>query len=147
MPFRLLFGTPVVRVDLVSASENLSEREERDYGYPPWKRQIAGGGSFGAVPILGVIQEIDWNPRSSDATDCKALDTPLHCIANSYGLDADNGWYQIQWNGTFANGSIVGDGEYKMLLRALKMRGNPSNEADYETWLSPIFAVSSGSSD
>jgi len=54
---------------------------------------------------------------------------------------ADNGYYPFQWNGTYANGSYAANGQYKMLLRALKMTGDPSNEADYEAWLSPIFGV------
>ena len=42
---------------------------------------------------------------------------------------------------TFANGTKIPNGEYKILLRALKVTGNPANEADFESWLSPVIGV------
>lgn len=42
---------------------------------------------------------------------------------------------------TFANGTVIPNGSYKVLLRALRVTGDPTNEADYESWLSPVFGV------
>lgn len=42
---------------------------------------------------------------------------------------------------TFANGTTISNGSYRVLLRALKVTGDPKNEADYESWLSPVFGV------
>ncbi|EJU04161.1 subtilisin-like protease [Dacryopinax primogenitus] len=86
--------------------------------------QRRGKSSFRGLPLLGNILELDDYPRSSSATDAP-----------------DNGYYPFQWNGTCANGSYAANGEYKMLLRALKVTGDPSNDADWEAWLSPIFGV------
>ncbi|KZO98808.1 subtilisin-like protease [Calocera viscosa TUFC12733] len=80
--------------------------------------------SFRGLPILGNIAELDYFPRMSSATD-----------------SGDNGYYPFQWNGTCANGSYAANGEYKMLLRALKVLGDPNNDADWEAWLSPILGV------
>jgi hypothetical protein len=41
----------------------------------------------------------------------------------------------------FANQTVIPNGEYRVLLRALKVTGNPKNEADYESWVSPVFKV------
>lgn len=41
----------------------------------------------------------------------------------------------------FANGTVIPNGSYKVLLRALRVTGDPTNEADYESWLSPIINV------
>lgn len=38
---------------------------------------------------------------------------------------------------TFANGTVIPNGEYKVLFRALKVTGDPTNEDDFESWLSP----------
>lgn len=42
---------------------------------------------------------------------------------------------------TFANGTTIPNGSYKILLRALKVTGDPTNEADFESWLSPVIGV------
>ena len=42
---------------------------------------------------------------------------------------------------TFANGTTIPNGLYKLLLRVLKVTGNPNNEADFESWLSPIVGI------
>ncbi|KZT61997.1 subtilisin-like protein [Calocera cornea HHB12733] len=107
--FRLLFGTPLWSVDIVSASENLEKRH---------------GGTYDNVPILGNAETNTYYPRSSSA---KQL--------------SNNGLYRVDWNGTFANGSVVANGEYKILLRVLKARGDPAKDEDYEAWLSPIIGV------
>jgi hypothetical protein len=41
----------------------------------------------------------------------------------------------------FSSGEKVPNAAYKLLIRALKFFGDVSNEDDYETWLSPAFAV------
>ncbi|KAK1224337.1 hypothetical protein PQX77_012766 [Marasmius sp. AFHP31] len=42
-------------------------------------------------------------------------------------------------NMTFANGSFVPDGTYKVMVRALRVSGNPDVQKDYDTWLSPAL--------
>jgi hypothetical protein len=42
---------------------------------------------------------------------------------------------------TFANGTVIPNGSYKVLLRALRVTGDATKEADYESWLSPIFGI------
>jgi hypothetical protein len=42
---------------------------------------------------------------------------------------------------TFANGTVIPNGSYKVLLHSLRVIGDLTNEADYESWLSPVFGV------
>jgi hypothetical protein len=42
---------------------------------------------------------------------------------------------------TFANGTTIPPGSYKILLRSLRVTGDPTNEADYDSWLSPTIGV------
>jgi len=42
---------------------------------------------------------------------------------------------------TFANGTTIPNGQYRVLLRALRVTGDPTNEADYDSWLSPIVGI------
>lgn len=42
---------------------------------------------------------------------------------------------------TFANGTAIPNGRYKILIRALKITGDPKKESDYDAWLSPVVIV------
>ena len=41
----------------------------------------------------------------------------------------------------FANGTTIPNGQYRILLRALKVTGDPTDEEDFESWLSPVIGV------
>ena len=47
----------------------------------------------------------------------------------------------MPFNGTFLNGTAVPNGQYRMLIRALKITGEPRDESDYEAFLTPILGV------
>lgn len=54
----------------------------------------------------------------------------------------DNGFVSIAIDPpTFANGTTIPNGQFRLLLRALKVTGDPTNEADFESFLSPIIGV------
>jgi hypothetical protein len=42
---------------------------------------------------------------------------------------------------TFANGTAIPAGSYRILVRSLRVTGNPTAEEDYDSWLSPIIGV------
>jgi len=42
---------------------------------------------------------------------------------------------------TFSNETFIANGTYRLFLRALRVFGDPENEGDYDTWLSPIVGV------
>ncbi|KAA1472916.1 subtilisin-like protease [Dentipellis sp. KUC8613] len=132
---RLAFGTAILRVDLVKADINfdptlnprgnvLAERgvtpDGSFFSFPH-----PGNNTFAQVSIVGPLLELDFQPRSSDATDA-----------------ADNGFDTFAFtNATFANGTAIPNGSYRALLRALKVTGDPTKESDFESWLSPIVGV------
>ena len=39
------------------------------------------------------------------------------------------------------DGTTLQNGMYKLLLKALRVSGNPENEEDWESWLSPVFGI------
>jgi hypothetical protein len=47
----------------------------------------------------------------------------------------------LQLTPTFANGTTIPNGDYRILVRALRVTGDPAIEGDYESWLSEIFGV------
>lgn len=47
-------------------------------------------------------------------------------------------------NATFANGSAIPDGVYRVLVRALRVTGDRAREEDFERWVSPVFSKISG---
>ncbi|CAE6414623.1 unnamed protein product [Rhizoctonia solani] len=148
--YRLCMGTSLFRIDLIdsnskvptnlrrssgievelvertdlpldSADSSLSKRSVRDWLYPG--KGKTHGGTFEKVKTLGVLYQQDYLPRNSLAATA-----------------ADNGYSGIQVT-AFANGTAIPDGSYKILVRALKIAGNPQMEGDYEVWTSPTVVV------
>ncbi|KAL0072255.1 hypothetical protein AAF712_000015 [Marasmius tenuissimus] len=86
---------------------------------------IGASGSSGVAldDILGRLYEAtfvsrnDDVPRGNPVTEIP-LDTP-----------------------TFANGTTIPNGTYRILLRALRVTGDPGKGSDYESWLSPVVGV------
>ncbi|TQV93744.1 subtilisin-like protease [Cordyceps javanica] len=48
---------------------------------------------------------------------------------------------QFEWNGQLDTGSYVPEGYYKLVVRALRIFGNPSNEEDWDASESPLFKI------
>ncbi|EUC63183.1 minor extracellular protease vpr protein [Rhizoctonia solani AG-3 Rhs1AP] len=149
--YRLVAGTPLLRLDLINSSTNVSSNlRKRQEGTAPLlglsashpdrnkhlepvssplsKRFIfdwlfpskghTSGGSFDRIPIVGVLYQEDYIARNSRAS-----------------TTTERG-YNTLLAKTFANGTAIPDGSYKILLRALKITGNPKKEEDYEVWTS-----------
>jgi hypothetical protein len=149
--YRLVAGTPLLRMDLIDSKLNVATNQRRA---PPvvdsavmgsrqhshvlpyssmskrsmfdWLMPLKGkssGGSFSGIKTVGTIYQEDYITRNSNAA------TP-----------ADGG-YSTQVVTQFANGTVIPDGSYKVLFRALKITGNPKKEEDYEVWTSPEIVV------
>lgn len=141
--YRLVAGTPLLRVDLIDSKTNVMtntrrslEVEERaaetsDPDSALSKRSglawlFSGKGSsgtFGAVRTFGILYQEDYISRNSLA-----------------GTVDDNGYSALQVT-AFANGTAIPDGSYKILVRALRITGNPTREEDFEVWTSPEVIV------
>ncbi|OBZ70623.1 Minor extracellular protease vpr [Grifola frondosa] len=127
--FRLAFGTPKLRFDLVDPNieiqTTLNRRdvdhvlERRLFNFPRAERP----GTFNQVNIVGTLGESDYVPRNTDVNDGSSF--------NKLSLSS----------AAFANGTAIPNGYYRFLVRALKVTGDPTNEADFESWLSPIVGI------
>ncbi|KAJ7723517.1 subtilisin-like protease [Mycena metata] len=119
--WRQAFGTPVLRLDLVPANTTFTGTlNARGNGEPNSFATPHKGGSFAKVPVLGTLLEIDWLSRNDE----------INLLDNTLLLE-----------NAFANGTTIPNGSYKVLLRSLRVTGDATNEADYESWLSPIIGV------
>ncbi|QRV79003.1 pyrolysin [Ceratobasidium sp. AG-Ba] len=144
--YRLVMGTPLFQMDLVDSKQNvttnqrrsiesLGQLDARSLSLPhstinkrsiwdwlfPWLNQ--GPGTFGKVKIVGTVYREDYISR------------------NSAGATADTNGYSAAPVTTFANGTAIPNGSYKILVRALKITGDPKKEEDYEVWTSPEIVV------
>ncbi|KAH9484892.1 Minor extracellular protease vpr [Psilocybe cubensis] len=130
--WRLAFGTPAFRVDLVNANINfkptITSRALGGFGglgpffsFP----SPHGGGTFAQVKIVGALAEFDFVSRNDDDTSATGDGF------SSFVLDTP----------TFANGTTIPNGAYRVLVRALRVTGNPAREEDWESWLSPVVGV------
>ncbi|KAI0744031.1 subtilisin-like protease [Daedaleopsis nitida] len=130
---RLNFGTAKMRFDLVdpnlkiattlSTREAEAEADERHvferslFSFPwPWPTS----GTFAKVKTLGALFEADFQPRNTEVDDV-------------------TGFNELSISNKFANGTAIPNGSYRILLRALKVTGDPTKEEDYESWLSPVL--------
>ncbi|KAJ7282961.1 subtilisin-like protease [Mycena rebaudengoi] len=120
---RLVFGCTRLRVDLVPHDTQFKPTIARRDAFTWWWEPSAAGSSttFGKIKTIGPLGEMDYLPRNT--------------------INGGTGYSSFSWSGTFANGTRVNDGQYRVLLRALKVAGNPKNEEDYESWMSPQIGV------
>ncbi|KAJ7238980.1 subtilisin-like protease [Mycena rebaudengoi] len=119
--WRQAFGTPILRLDLVSSTIAFSGTlNKRGAAFGISFTHSHKGGSFAKVPIIGSLLEADYLTRNDERV----------LLENSIVLAK-----------AFANGTVIPNGSYKILLRSLRVTGDPTNEADYDSWLSPIIGV------
>jgi len=136
--FRLAFGSPKFTMDLVDPAINLTptlqKRHSNDVAsiknlirsvFTFWFPHKDAAGTFAAVPTVGPLGMFTWIPRNND--DATAGGAGFNTVAFPTAV--------------FANNSRIPNGNYKILVRALKVTGDPSNEADFESWLSPVIGV------
>lgn len=132
--YRLVAGSPSVRLDLIDAHAELAttlkmHRPRGDGDKARVRRTVwdwlfpHAGDSFSDVGTIGVVYEEDYLPRNTpEAT------TALRGF-NTFKVTS------------FANGTAIPDGSYKILLRALKIGGDAGREEDYEVWTSPEIDI------
>lgn len=127
--WRLAFGTPAFRVDLVNANINfkptITARALGGFGPFFTFPHSHNGGTFAQVKIVGPLVEFDFVSRNNDDTSATG--------------DAFN--TLVLETPTFANGTTIPNGSYRALVRALKVTGDPTKEEDYESWLSPVVGI------
>ncbi|KAF9446345.1 subtilisin-like protease [Macrolepiota fuliginosa MF-IS2] len=125
--WRQAFGTPRVVVDLVDpniqVNTSLNTRADGSNKIVFTFPQPHKAGTFSQVPTLGSILEIDFLSRNNE--------DPTGNGFNTFDVVTP----------TFANGTTIPNGLYRLLFRALKITGDATNEDDYEVYLSPIIGV------
>lgn len=100
----------------------------------------APGSSYAAVPTLGLAAEFDYLPRgglSSQAVRPSA--SPAWRLTK--GASQGPPFVAINFPTAFANGTAVPLGEYRVLLRALRLTGNPADERDYDVYVSQPVGI------
>ncbi|CAE7119808.1 unnamed protein product [Rhizoctonia solani] len=147
--YRLVQGTPLLQLDLMDSKANISTSRRRsrypddnlvtrsealsnsystlfDHSRRNWlsaETSKPEGGSFAGVRSLGVLYREAYLPRNT--------------AANS----SEEGGYTAFRTNRFANGTHIPNGSYRILLRALKITGDPKVEGDFEVWFSPTLVV------
>ncbi|OAV95385.1 hypothetical protein PTTG_05438 [Puccinia triticina 1-1 BBBD Race 1] len=115
--FRTLFGTPLLRIDVLPGDAHLSNPTSSEN----YEKSFRGSRLIGLVPDS---------------------DTPS--LPRSSSDDA----YTQPWNATIVASAkskkkphFLPNGNYKLLIRALRVTGLKTNESDYEYWVSPQFML------
>ena len=141
--YRLLMGTPRMTVDLIKPQTQVAVTLHPEPGPAPetptkrgilgqWIHGLVGGrpwraganrvsltsGTYAKIPIVGQLLEYSYQTRHDGLYDI--LNQPL--LMNQ-----------------FSDGKPVPEGQYKLLIRVLKITGNPDKQEDYETWVSPVI--------
>ncbi|OAV95400.1 hypothetical protein PTTG_05451 [Puccinia triticina 1-1 BBBD Race 1] len=132
--YRMAFGSPYMRVDIISANDTLVNE-----GPSPAAQQsmpdiganfTLSKGTFMGAKLIGMIP----TSNSTYAPRTVSTDTVV-----------------LPWAGTVIPPGetqpsfTIPSGYYKILIRALRVNGNPFVDADFDHWLSPAFTVSGSS--
>ncbi|KNF05918.1 hypothetical protein PSTG_00910 [Puccinia striiformis f. sp. tritici PST-78] len=128
--YRLAFGSPYMRVDVINANATLANEG-------PSPAQISGMPDLGANFTLSKRTFLGTNligmvPTSNSTYVPRTVSTDTVVLS---------------WDGTLVPiGSIgpifqVPGGHYKILIRALRVNGNPYTDADFDYWVSPPISV------
>ncbi|KIO16473.1 hypothetical protein M407DRAFT_33879 [Tulasnella calospora MUT 4182] len=154
LAFRRLAGTPLLRIDLVSANAKLDTRgmdlveapENIGRSTPDQMRSrvMYPAGSMYKRPL---VPELDARLPKQTGTFSKSpvlgnLLTRNYVGRHTYGSFEENGsgFFPLD-TPTFSNGTTIPNGRYKILLRALKITGDAEKNSDYDTWLSPEVII------
>jgi hypothetical protein len=147
--YRLVFGTPTLLFDLVASDFDQSSLVQRGLQTRSWLEDFIGSitndeneiqnwradlfstwagtkpaGTFGLVPTIGPLVQFDYNPRHSQST------TPGEGFS-VFSLSSP----------VFANNTAIPNGRYRILMRALKVTGDPTNQNEFESFLSPVIGI------
>jgi len=114
-------------VKMKSKRDSLSDLVDWFVG---WLSGQSGSGesSYAQIETVGGLGSFDYNPRNTESTE-------PNIGFFTFGLN----------NATFANGTNIPDGRYRILMRALKIAGDIEEESDYEAWLSPVMVFNTTS--
>ncbi|WAR59436.1 hypothetical protein PtB15_11B76 [Puccinia triticina] len=87
---------------------------------------------FRDVPLLGSLKPYEtllrWKPR--------------HALADAASIAFNGKVYDLSGtNYRHVKPATLPDGSYRILVRALRVTGDPQEEEDYEAWLSPVFNI------
>ncbi|KAA1114166.1 hypothetical protein PGTUg99_026501 [Puccinia graminis f. sp. tritici] len=113
--FRLLFGSPLLRFDVLPGNTILSnDMDDMDV-----ERSFRGTRLVGTIPVEGPNENICWGRSSYDHES-------------------------RSWNGTIitqdkTTAQLLPNGNYRLLFRALRVTGTKENPDDYDHWISPEF--------
>ncbi|TFK18824.1 peptidase [Coprinopsis marcescibilis] len=125
--YRMAFGSPRLRVDLVEPTirlrttlnpRQLPRVDRPRFTFPSRTRP----GSFSSVGVVGTLGEYTYVSRNNADEDSSYSTFPVYAPF-------------------FSNGTAIPAGSYRLLLRALRVTGNPERQEDYESWLSPVIGV------
>ncbi|EGG02868.1 subtilisin protease [Melampsora larici-populina 98AG31] len=125
--YRLAFGTPYLRTDLVSGDaklDGIAKKSKKKLAKP--KNSALVQSTFRGIRIIGML------PDSNSTYNCRTAheDTEV--------LSWDGSLMSIQ---NLSSTITAPNGDYKILFRALKVNGDPNQDADWEAWLSPVIHI------
>ncbi|KAE8254299.1 hypothetical protein A4X13_0g3471 [Tilletia indica] len=112
-------GTALATIDLVYANSTTATSFRRDAAQPSNSSSSAADIPAGA--IVGNLGTAMWNPRSYDTPGTVTITEKMYDDRNV--------------------SKTIEDGEYRVLLRALKLRGDPNDPKDFESFISEKFVV------
>ncbi|ELU36403.1 pyrolysin [Rhizoctonia solani AG-1 IA] len=152
--YRLVAGTPLLQVDLIKASTNVtSNLRKRGEDAAPCLNLEEPEKNQNIEPVSSPLSRrfiFDWLfPSKGHTYGGSFAQVPTlgvihqddYPARNSRATTASARGFNTLLIKSFANETEIPDGSYKVLFRALKITGNPKNEEDYEVWTSPQLDI------
>jgi hypothetical protein len=109
---------------------------EGNYTYPYFKLRL----SMGSRLVRVDVQSLNGTGNSTDISGERVVGSLPNFPKLFQPRDAVRA-KTVSWNGDLSDGSFVPEGGYKLLVRALKIFGNPENPEDYDVVETPPFYI------
>ncbi|KAG9090880.1 hypothetical protein FRC06_000845 [Ceratobasidium sp. 370] len=152
--YRLVAGSPSVRIDLIDSGANANANQPRsieiqDEGEGeaqdakhilPYASVAKRGNKDWLVPS-GVTARSPSAPAVGQVKLLGALYQRNYVSRNSGSKDEDKNGFSSFVVKTFKNGTAIPDGKYKILFRAARITSDVKLEESYETWTSPEIVI------
>ena len=93
------------------------------------------------MKTIGSIAGFQYISRDSEVRIFSLQMLALPFVYPFLQLASGDTFESLKLSPNFANGTTIPNGDYRILVRALRITGDPLNEGDYDSWLSEAFGV------
>ncbi|KAG8732163.1 hypothetical protein FRC10_001188 [Ceratobasidium sp. 414] len=148
--YRLVAGSPLVRIDLIDSGTNDTTNQCRSIGIQDEDEDEAEGTKH-VLPFASVSKRGSKDRLVRSGAKIKRVSIQVRTLGtlyekdyvsrNSLSKDAEKPGFSTFVVEKFKNGTAIPNGRYKILFKAAKITSDVELEESYEVWASPEIVI------